>query len=94
MLLKFYEIIKRIENEIGNGAQAQLSIRYNQLVIRVHWWEKDLHFEHCFSMAVLNNNIDENILVNHIIYRAKDAYTQNTDRPPASQNNSALTERL
>ena len=76
MLLKIYELIKKIEGEIGNGAEVRFETRENVFVIRVDWWNDDFHSMRQFSEIELAKIVDDSILVNHFIAEAKHNYSR------------------
>jgi hypothetical protein len=74
MLLKIYELINKIETEIGNGARVNFFTRDDSLIIHIDWLDDDFHAEHKFRETELERIVDNDIPLNRFIVYCKNAY--------------------
>lgn len=76
MLLKIYELIKKLESEIGNGATVRLSSGKCTLIVRVDWWDDDFHLLIHWSDTELAQIADDSLPLNYFIEYCKKEYTR------------------
>jgi hypothetical protein len=76
MLLKIYELIKKIEGEIGNDATVRLSAGEGTFIIRVDWWDDDFHAMHHFSNTELAQIVDDSLPLNYFVEYCKKEYAR------------------
>lgn len=74
MLLKIYEFIKKLQAEIGDGAEVRLSANDNALEIRVDWWDKDFHARRQLSEIELAYIADDNNPTDYFIAWCRNEY--------------------
>ena len=76
MLLKIYELIKKLENEIGNDATVRLSAGKDTFIIRIDWWDDDFHAMHHFSDIELSQIVDDSMPLNYFVEYCKKKYAR------------------
>jgi hypothetical protein len=76
MLLKIYELITKLQSEIGDEAEIRLSARDGVLEIRVDWWQKDFHARHQFTEIELAKVVDETMPLNYFVVWCKNEYAR------------------
>ena len=76
MLLKAYELITKLQNEIGNDAQVSLSARDGRLFVRVHWMKKDFHAQHQFADIELAQVADDSLPITYLVEWCKKEYAR------------------
>jgi len=76
MLLKIYELIKKLQSEIGDDAEVRFSARDSVLEIRVDWWQKDFHARHQFTEIELAKVVDETMPLNYFVAWCKNEYAR------------------
>jgi hypothetical protein len=76
MLLEIYELIKKLESEIGNEATVRLSAGEGTFIVRVDWGDDDFHAMHHFSEIELAQIVDDNIPLNYFVEYCKKEYAR------------------
>lgn len=76
MLLKIYELITKLQTEIGNGAEVRLFVRDSALQIRVDWMDNDFHGRQQFTEIELMQMADESLAINYSVSRFKNEYAR------------------
>jgi len=76
MLLKIYELITKLQTEIGDDAEVRLSASDGVLEIRVDWWQKDFHARHQFTEIELAKVVDESMPINYFVTWCKSEYAR------------------
>lgn len=75
MLLKIYEFIQKLQDEIGNEAEIRLAAINGILEIRVDWWRVDFHANRQFSENELRQVFaDESMVISHFVSWCKYEY--------------------
>ena len=75
MLLKIYDLIRRIETEVGNNSEVRLSSRKGAFFIRIDWWDEDFHAMREFSEHDLMRMGEvEDSIIGLFISEAKQSY--------------------
>lgn len=76
MLLKIYELITKLQAEIGNAAEVWLFVREDVLELRVDWRNDDFHARHQFSKFELENLVSEEAPLNYFVAWCKNEYAR------------------
>lgn len=74
MLLKIYEFIQKLQDEIGDEAEIRLAAINGILEIRVDWWVVDFHANRQFSENELRQVADESLPISHFVSWCKYEY--------------------
>ena len=75
-MLETYRLIKRLQEEIGNGAEVRFSARNDAIEIRIDWWNKDFHALQVVDYVELVNVLDDSLLINRLVAWCKNAYAR------------------
>ena len=76
MLIKIYELITKLQDQIGNGVEISLRVKHGVLEIRADWWGEDLHTAHQFAEADLAQVKNDNSPIDFIVDQRKKDYAQ------------------
>lgn len=74
MLIEIYNLINRLQSEIGNDAEVRLSAREEILEVRVDWWDKDFHATRQFSVTELSEVVDDESLMKNLVEWCRNGY--------------------
>lgn len=74
MLLNIYDLITKLQTEIGNAAEVWLFVRDDVLELRVDWRDDDFHARHRFSKFELENLKSEEEPLNYFVAWCKKEY--------------------
>jgi hypothetical protein len=75
-LLKIYELITKLQAEIGDGAEVRLSAKDRVLEIRVDWRERGFHARYQLTEIKLAEVVDETMLLNYFAAWCKNEYAR------------------
>lgn len=81
MLHKIYELIEKLEKEIGNDARVELSVRGDRLVVRVDWVKTDFHARYDLSHHDLTQVVDDSLPITFLIDWARHLYASKMALP-------------
>jgi len=76
MLLKVYELINKLQSEIGDDAEVRLSVNDDCLEIRVDWWKQDFHVIRQYRELQLGMMFDESKELSSFLVWCKKEYAQ------------------
>lgn len=79
MLLEIYKLIKKIENEIGNGAQVWFLAGDETITIRVYWARTEYSAMHRVSTHDLAHLVDDDAYLRYFVEWCKREYARKSD---------------
>lgn len=72
MIEATYDLIEKLQNLIGDGAEVSISLVYKHLVVRVHWYKDNISSKYAIPPGIALD-VDEGLYLDQMVMGFKRA---------------------